>query len=226
MKLKFLGVVCTAPIKERGGFMNLFNVLVSLVLILLVAYVTFIALYRTLFNTSLDDAEKYVNNLIKSWFDNNILHKNSQNIEPPPDDILVAKLLDILAKVNLLDKDSTLRAFRLDWGFPVIQFDIVASDDADLDFLAIQLEKVTLNYLLQCRYIDPLVYVYWEKHGSAEYYVFVCYAVHEAAKNALRAFIGNKAGLTRKEAIKRERPIINDDLEKEIEDMKEDEKNE
>lgn len=187
--------------------------------ILFVGYVSFIGLYYMLYNQSLDDAKKAVDKLIKNGIKNYIFNETVSQ-EPVPDEILLNKLWDIIKKVNMLQVASTEWKYCPNYyGFPAICFDIVASAETDFDLLAIQLKKVTENYLQLCR-LAPFVYVFCEKCGDAEYNVYVCYACFSSAQTAMQNFIASKAGIEKKDCIKKEAPIVNDVLEKELEDMK------
>lgn len=199
--------------------MELLIVLIKVGGILSFAYLAAVYLYKYVAKVSTADAQGIVHKAIKDELAI-LFNKQSQAVEPVPDEIIRAEILDILASANKLKKDFTKWQFCKNfYGFPALRFNIVACANADFDLLIIQLKKVTENYLQLCGH-SPCVHVYTERCSDAEYFIYVCYACFSPAQTALQNFIMNKADIAKKDCIKKEAPVINETLEKELEDMK------
>lgn len=199
------------------------NIILYLIATFCVYCVVMYTIHRIMYHSTEEQAVKAVKDLIKEGIqylrDSTIV---SREQEPVPDSVLCNELLDTLDTVNKQSKDFTPWFFdAVSNGFPTIRYDIVASTSADFNLLCLQLQKTTLHHLEYNKYINPLVYAYVEKYGDNEYYVFVCYAVFGIAKEHLSALIKNRARVNKIDAIRKEAPVINEQLERELAEMKE-----
>lgn len=171
---------------------------------------------RNFYHLSANEAETQVKNLLFTGFG---IWKKSE-IEPPVSDVLRDKCFKILQKNFMLSEDTVSFCICNDYGFFAMNFDIVTSfDDDAFKLTAIQLKKCMYNYITSFGYA-PLVKVYYEQHAQNEYYFFLCYACTEKCKTCLSDFIRKRNNVARQNALNHEKPVTDNALEKELEDMK------
>lgn len=168
---------------------------------------------RKFYHFSADETEKQITAMLVTGFG---LFKESKP-EPIVTDILTDKCFKILQKNFSVSRDICNYGICCDYGFNALIFDIVTTyADSVFQLTTIQLEKCVKNHFSSLNYA-PMVYVYFEEHAPNEFYFFLCYACTENCKISLSNFIKNRNAVARNNAINREKPVVDDELEKELE---------
>lgn len=168
---------------------------------------------RKFYHFSADETEKQITNMLVTGFG---LFKESKP-EPIVTDILTEKCFKILQKNFSVSRDICNCDICCNYDFNALTFDIVTTYvDSVFQLAKIQLEKCVRNHFSSLEY-TPTVYVYFEEHAPNEFYFFICYACTENCKTSLSNFIKNRNAVARNNAINREKPVVDDELEKELE---------
>lgn len=158
------------------------------------------------------DAEQYVKDTLAKW-----LQQNNSPPEPVFTDVLLKKSFNILQHNFNVVSDTVNYFLICDDGFTKLYFDIVTTFDESLfELTKIQLEKCLLNYYASLGFA-PLTYVYYEEYNLNQFYFFLCYACTDDCKTKLSNYIKNRNEVARNNAIAREKPVIDETLEKELE---------
>lgn len=203
----------------NGGIdMELLIVLLKIGVIVSIAYLFSIYGYKYIKKTSTQDAQNVIHKIIRE--ETAALTSNQTRMcEPVPNDTFIDAVLDILDKYNKLDKRFTKWQFNQNFsGFPAVCFNIVADADSNFQLLIAALETYVSSCLEEIR-PAPLVYVYYTKYGDNRFHLYICYACYPSAQNALRNFVLNKGTVHEKQVLAKTAPVINQALEREIDEM-------
>lgn len=193
--------------------LELIKLLYLVVSMFCVYAVTMYTIARKCYHYPADKAEKQVLDILVTGFG---LFKESKP-EPKVTDVLTEKCFKILQKNFSVSRDICNCGICCDYGFNALTFDIVTTYvDSVFQLTTIQLEKCIENHFSSLNYI-PIAYVYFEEHAPNEFYFFLCYACTENCKISLSNFIKNRNAVARNNAINREKPVVDDELEKELE---------
>lgn len=163
-----------------------------------------------------DEAEKEVKDLLLWGF--GMLKK--EEIEPIPTDILRDKCFDIMKDRLMLKRNATDCEPCNEFGFYALRFRVALTyNEENFQLVKALLEECILNHFRELNF-DSLSYVYYEQFDDNKFYFFVCYACTSECKNNLSNYVKNRKNIAFNKAVAREKPVLDDKLEKELQDLK------
>lgn len=177
---------------------------------------------------TISESRQYINGLIKNVWDS--WTKPPEPPEPLASDIFIATLKNVFSDVSAVDVALIPYEFGLNYsglGVPFVAFKVLSNvDAATMRFTCQKLEETANNFLLMSNYQSPLVRAHFEKYGDFHYHVVLLYSVFLAAKERLMVFQRTKATIQESVFTRENQPVLNPDLEKELDAMEKEEQEE
>ena len=158
------------------------------------------------------EAQKKVNTFIKNVF---FCEEPLQRVIL--DQILINDLIEALSGFNQLDSKYVKHKVGMyNDKIPCINLQWIPKDEDDFDKIQVQLNNAAEKWLCYRGINDACIFVMKKKIPKGSYVIHVMVAILDEEKSALQEFLRYEQELAEKEAMKKQAPILDTELEKEL----------